>query len=51
MKSDEATYVQHGAQRRADRNFSYERRDLERYFGLYRLDRSGIFLKRGSACA
>src|SRR6185295_11008456 len=30
-----------------DHDLAYERRDLERYFGLYRYGPDGIFLKRG----
>jgi hypothetical protein len=47
VKSDEATYVSMAMSAAYDRNFSYERRDLERYFGLYRYGPDGIFLKRG----
>ena len=47
VKSDEATYVSMALSAAYDRNFSYERRDLERYFGLYRFGPDGIFLKRG----
>jgi hypothetical protein len=47
VKSDEATYVTMALSLAYDRNLSYERRDLERYFGLYRSGPDGIFLKRG----
>jgi hypothetical protein len=47
VKGDEATYVSMALSAAYDRNFSYERRDLERYFGLYRYGPDGIFLKRG----
>ena len=47
VKSDEATYVAMALSVAYDRDLSYERRDLERYFGLYRYGPDGIFLKRG----
>ena len=47
VKSDEATYVSMALSLAFDRNISYERRDLERYYGLYRFGPDGIFLKRG----
>ena len=47
VKSDEATYVSMALSVAYDHNISYERRDLERYYGLYRFGPDGIFLKRG----
>jgi hypothetical protein len=47
IKSDEATYVAMALSVAYDRDLAYERRDLERFFGLYRWGPDGIFLKRG----
>ncbi len=47
VKSDEATYVMMALSLAYDHDLSYERRDLERYVGLYRFGPDGIFLKRG----
>jgi hypothetical protein len=47
LKGDEATYVSIGLSAAFDRDLTYERRDLERFVGLYRAGPSGIFLKRG----
>jgi hypothetical protein len=47
VKSDEATYVAMALSVAYDHDLSYERRDLERYFGFYRYGPDGIFLKRG----
>jgi hypothetical protein len=47
IKSDEATYVTMALSAAWDHNLSYERRDLERFAGLYRDGPQGIFLKRG----
>ena len=47
VKSDEATYVAMALSLAYDHDLSYERRDLERYYGLYRHGPDGIFLKRG----
>ena len=47
IKGDEATYVSSGLSAAFDRDLTYERRDLERFFGLYRAGPEGIFLKRG----
>jgi len=47
VKSDEATYVGMALSVAFDRNLSYERRDLERFAGLYHQGPEGIFLKRG----
>jgi len=47
IKGDEATYVAMALSAAYDRDLTYERRDLERFFGLYRWGPDGIFLKRG----
>jgi len=47
IKSDEATYVAMALSVAYDQDLAYERRDLERFFGLYRWGPDGIFLKRG----
>jgi hypothetical protein len=47
LKGDEATYVSTGLSAAFDYDLTYERRDLERFFGLYRSGPDGIFLKRG----
>src|SRR5262245_52828658 len=47
IKGDEATYVSTGLSAAFDGDLTYERRDLERFFGLYRAGPEGIFLKRG----
>src|SRR5215471_21165058 len=47
LKGDEATYVSIGLSAAYDHDLTYERRDLERFVGLYRAGPSGIFLKRG----
>src|SRR5579872_5277184 len=47
VKSDEATYVAMALSLAYDHDLSYERKDLERYYGLYRYGPDGIFLKRG----
>jgi hypothetical protein len=47
IKGDEATYVSSGLSAAFDHDLTYERRDLERFFGLYRAGPEGIFLKRG----
>jgi hypothetical protein len=46
-KSDEATYVMMALSVAYDRDLTYQRKDLERYVGLYRWGPDGIFLKRG----
>ena len=51
IKGDEATYVAMALSAAYDGDLSYERRDLERFFGLYRAGPEGIFLKRGKAAA
>lgn len=47
IKGDEATYVGMALSAAYDRNLSFERRDLERFYGLYEQGPEGIFLKRG----
>ena len=47
IKSDEATYVAAALSAAFDGNLSFERRDLERFVGLYHSGPEGIFLKRG----
>src|SRR3954452_13712726 len=47
LKGDEATYVATGLSAAFDHDLTYERRDLERFFGLYRSGPDGIFLKKG----
>ncbi len=46
-RADESTYVAMTLSAAYDHDFTYERRDLERYFGFYRSGPDGIFLKRG----
>ena len=46
-KGDEATYVSMALSAAFDHDLTYQRRDLERYWGLYRWGPDGIFLKRG----
>src|SRR4051812_35101613 len=47
IKSDEATYIAAALSAAYDRDLQYERRDLERFAGLYHSGPDGIFLKRG----
>ena len=47
VKGDEATYVAMALSMAYDRDLTYERRDLERFWGLYQTGPEGIFLKRG----
>src|SRR5881409_799530 len=47
IKSDEATYVAAALSVAFDGNLAFERRDLERFAGLYHSGPEGIFLKRG----
>lgn len=47
IKGDEATYVSAGLSAAFDGDLTYERKDLERFFGFYRAGPDGIFLKRG----
>jgi hypothetical protein len=47
VKSDEATYVAMALSVAYDGDLTYEKRDLERFAGLYHSGPNGIFLKRG----
>jgi len=47
VKSDEATYVAMALSLAYDGDLTYEKRDLERFAGLYHSGPNGIFLKRG----
>jgi hypothetical protein len=47
IKGDEATYVAMALSLAYDHDLSYERRDLDRFTGIYRSGPEGIFLKRG----
>jgi hypothetical protein len=47
VKSDESTYVAMTLSLAYDHDAAYERRDLDRFFGLYQTGPDGIFLKRG----
>lgn len=47
LKSDEATYVAAALSAAYDGDLSYQRRDLERFAGIYHSGPDGIFLKRG----
>lgn len=47
IKGDEATYVAMALSAAYDRDLAYERRDLERFWGIYQQGPEGIFLKRG----
>ena len=47
IKSDEATYVAAALSAAYDGDLTFERRDLERFEGLYHTGPEGIFLKRG----
>jgi hypothetical protein len=47
VKQDEATYVSMALSLAYDRDLAYQRRDLERFAGLYHSGPEGIFLKRG----
>jgi hypothetical protein len=47
VKSDEATYVMMALSVAYDHDLTYERRDLERFAGLYHGGPSGVFLKSG----
>lgn len=48
VKGDEATYVSMALSLAYDHDLTYERRDLDRFFGLYRSGPDGIFLKKGA---
>src|SRR5437870_9262026 len=47
IKGDEATYVAMGLSLAYDHDLSYQKRDLERFWGLYHSGPEGILLKRG----
>lgn len=47
IKGDESTYVAMTLSVAYDGDLAYQRRDLERFWGLYRQGPEGIFLKRG----
>ncbi len=47
VKSDEATYAAMTLSLAYDHDLTYERRDLERFWGLYQQGPEGIFLKKG----
>ncbi|MBI4520104.1 MAG: hypothetical protein HY701_04665, partial [Gemmatimonadetes bacterium] len=47
IKGDEATYVSMALSAAYDGDLAYERRDLERFYEIYRTGPEGIFLKRG----
>src|SRR3954469_24347840 len=47
VKGDEATYVSMALSLAYDHNLMYQRRDLDRFYGLYRSGPDGIFLKKG----
>ncbi len=47
VKGDEATYVAMTLSLAYDGDLSYERQDLERFWGIYQQGPEGIFLKRG----
>jgi hypothetical protein len=47
IKGDEATYVAMALSAAYDGDLTYERRDLDRFVGLYHAGPEGIFLKRG----
>jgi hypothetical protein len=47
LKGDEATYVAMALSMAYDRDLAYERRDLDRFWGIYQQGPEGIFLKRG----
>jgi hypothetical protein len=47
VKSDESVYVAMALSAAYDHDLAYQRRDLDRFYGLYRSGPDGIFLKRG----
>ena len=47
IKGDESTYVAMTLSLAHDGDLSYQRRDLERFWGIYKKGPEGIFLKRG----
>jgi hypothetical protein len=49
LKGDEATYAAMALSVAGDGDLAYERRDLERFWAVFRSGPEGIFLKRGSS--
>lgn len=49
VKSDEATYVGMSLSLAYDHDLAYQRKDLERFWGLYKTGPEGVFLKRGKS--
>jgi hypothetical protein len=47
VKADEATYVGMTLSLAYDHDLTYQRKDLERFWGLYKTGPEGIFLKKG----
>ena len=47
IKSDEATYVGMTLSLAYDHDLAYQRRDLDRFWGLYKTGPEGVFLKTG----
>jgi hypothetical protein len=47
VKSDEATYVGMTLSLAYDHDLAYQRRDLDRFWGLYKTGPEGVFLKTG----
>jgi hypothetical protein len=47
LKGDEASYTAMAFSVAYDRDLAFERKDLERYWAMYRCGPDGIFLKRG----
>ena len=47
VKSDEATYVGMTLSLAYDHDLAYQRRDLDRFWGLYKTGPEGVFLKAG----
>ncbi len=47
LKGDEATYVSMALSLAYDGDLTYQRRDLERFYGIYQQGPEGIFLKGG----
>ncbi|MES1256727.1 MAG: hypothetical protein ABUS56_14015, partial [Acidobacteriota bacterium] len=47
LKGDEATYVAMALSAAFDHDLTYERKDLERFTGLYQSGPEGLFVKRG----
>lgn len=47
IKGDESTYIAMALSVAYDHDLSYQHRDIERFWGIYRSGPEGIFLKRG----